>query len=112
MDSRAQGGLDRDLLLFGALAIAGYWLFSKFTSGIGDAASRLSAPIANAYVGWTSGAAPVPQGSAVFPDGSYVPMANLSPNWVGNSLQFSYGGHTWALSAHDASGNYPASLVA
>lgn len=93
-------------LLVGGL-IAAYWLFTKFRAGVNVAVDTIAAPLATAYVGLTSGAAQVPQGSAVFPDGSYVPMSQLSPKWYGSALVFSYKGGNWQLQSQ-VNGNYPA----
>lgn len=95
------------LLVVGAI-IGAYWLWTKVSGGIGAAASALTAPLANAYVDLTSGPAPVPQGSVVFPDGSYIPVAQITPSWQGNALTFVYNGQNWQLQPHDANGNYPA----
>jgi len=97
----------RDLILYGVIAAVGYWLYTKFYAGASAVANVVAQPIANAYVALTSGAAPVPQGSVVFPDGSYLPVANIAPTWYGSALVFTYNGQNWQLQPQ-VNGNYPA----
>ncbi|MHB8414594.1 MAG: hypothetical protein ACYDDA_03815 [Acidiferrobacteraceae bacterium] len=113
MATETMGTMQRDahygnaLLVVGGI-VAAYWIWTKISGGIGAAASALTQPLANAYVGLTSGPAPIPQGSVVFPDGSYVPVSQLSLSWQGNALTTVYNGQNWQLQPHDANGNYPA----
>ena len=103
----------RDIVIYGGLAIAAYFLYRKFSVGINAAANAVAAPIANAWVNLTAPAAPAPQGSVVMPDGSYFDAANLTNmnrRWVGNALEFDSGGSTYAL-APQVNGNYQATRV-
>lgn len=99
----------------GALGL--YYLLKKAIPQIPQAINTaLAAPeqaVANAYVGLTSGAPVVPAGNIVLPDGSLVPVAQLSPyvdSGSGNTM-VAYAGHTYSLQPHDANGNWPATQV-
>ena len=101
----------RDAVVYVGLGIAAIWLYQKFKGGINQAVNAVTQPIANSIVSLTSPPPPTPQGSVIFPDGTYIPVSSIAPNWVGNSLQFQYNGQTFALASHDANGNYPATVV-
>lgn len=98
-----------DLVKWGVIGLGAYLLWQWWQSA-GNVVSAATAPFANWYVNFTT--PPVtPLGNAIFANGTYVPMSMITPNWVGNSLQFTYLGVTYALSSHDANGNYPATPV-
>jgi len=98
----------KDVVIYGGLAVLAYFLYKKFSVGINSAVNTAASGIANAYVGLTSPAAPVPQGSVIMPDGTNFPLASIQPQWQGNALLFSYAGGTYQLQPHNADGNYPA----
>jgi len=98
---------ERDILFWGAVAVGAYWLYSKFSTAAGTAANAIAAPIANAYVNLTSGAAPVAQGNIILPDGTAIPASSVQLTWYGNALTFVYGGSNYQLQPQ-VNGNYPA----
>ncbi len=91
-----------------------YKSFDKFRQGanyvVDAAASAIAAPI----IGVQNLLHETPQvtGSAVFPNGAQVPVKNLQVKASGSGTNFralvTYQGRTYALSPHDANGNYPA----
>ncbi len=112
MSARA---IDTRTILTGAVLIGIAYIvwksLSKVAAVADSAAAAVASPIANAYVSLTSNDPATPTGSVIFPDGSFIAVASIQPTWVGNSLQFVYGGKTYALSSHDANGNYPATVA-
>jgi len=98
----------QEAFIYVGLGIAAIWLYSKFKGGLNAVVDTVTQPLANAYVAATSGAAPVPQGSVIFPDGSFIAVASIQPTWYGNALVFTYNAQNWQLQSHDANGNYPA----
>lgn len=103
----------RDMVIYGGLAIAAYFLYKKFAVSINAAANAIAQPIADGYVALTSPAAPIPQGSVVMPNGQNFAAANLTNmnlRWQGNVLMFDAGGSTYSLSSQ-VGGNYQATRV-
>jgi len=105
-----------DLLLYAALGIGAYFLYTNVLApalGIaGAAANAVAEPVANLYVALTSPASPVPQGSVIMPNGTNFPTANLTNmgiTWAGNILTFTGSdGELYQLSPQSG-GNYVAS---
>lgn len=104
---------NRDIIIYGGLAIAGYFLWKKF-SGVAQAAiAPIVGAIANTYVDLTHTAAQA-TGQLAMPDGSFLPtatMENGTKRWVGNNLLFDLGGTTYSVTSHDANGNYPVTVA-
>lgn len=100
----------KTLLYVGLAAGLAYFIYSVFGK-INSQLNAASAGVANAYVNLTSGPTVSSQltGQILYPDGTpMMPTSQLpsvSPRWVGNSLQFGYGGITYQLSPSDANGN-------
>lgn len=103
-----------ELIMYGGLAIVGYFLYKKYSGVIGSAVDSIAAPIASAYVDFMGSQKPTPQGSVIMPDGSDFPTAeltNLNFGFQGNVAMFTYGGVKYSLSPHDPNGNYVATRV-
>jgi len=101
------------LLLYGGLAALAYYLWTKASGAVGSAISSATAPLANAYVGLTSGpsAQSLLQGQIAMPDGSTLPLSSISSGttWIGNTLTFvsPVDGNTYSLSPQSG-GTYSA----
>lgn len=105
------------VILLGAIGIGGYLLYKYLNKGVNYVEDKT----ANAYTDitdWIAGRHDIQAtiaGAAVFPSGARVPLSNLTvtpfngPN--GFEARITYQGRTYSLSPHDASGNYPATLV-
>ena len=102
------------ILLYGGLAALAYYLWTKTSNAVGSAISSATAPLANAYVGLTSGpsAQSLLTGQIGMPDGSTLPISSITggTQWVGNTLTFvsPTDGNTYSL-APQSGGTYLAS---
>src|ERR1700676_3727809 len=99
----------RDLVIYGGLAVAAYFLYKKFSGAIGTVASVITKPLADAYVSLTTPSV-VPQGLVIMPNGRNFPTSDLSSKgiqWRGNVLFFNSDGAQYSLGSHDPNGNYP-----
>lgn len=93
-----------DLVIVGGIAIAAYLILQKLNSGVASLTNPLSTGAANAFVNLTSGPGAQATGSVRLPDGSSIPMADITITNMSTN-QASYGGSTYTLS-EDANGDY------
>ena len=100
---------NRDLIVYAGIGLGLYLLYRKFSGIVGAAVDTIAAPIAKGVVNFNPLSA---NGMIVFQDGGMIPFGGIATRWNGNNLLFDYGGKTFKLDSHDASGNYPATLIA
>lgn len=105
--------MDEDMKTFlyvGLAAGLAYYLWKTF-GAVNASLNTAAQGVANTYVDWTSGPTVASQitGQILYPDGTVMfpasQLPSVAPHWVGNSLQFSYGGMNYQLSPSDSNGN-------
>jgi hypothetical protein len=104
---------ERDLFFLAILGVVAYFLLSKGTQLLGTATAPISDAIANAWLAATLPANMTVLGGIAFPDGSIISIndVQLRANQQTGAVQFMFAGHLYNLSASDANGNWPATLI-
>lgn len=105
----SDAGLFEALLWIGG-AIAAYFLLQKASGVVSSITAPLVNSAADAYVAMTAGGAAIPSGNIVLPNGTAVPVAQLTPtiNSSGDTT-INYGGATYTvLPGTDDDGNWQA----
>lgn len=107
-----------ELVKWGVIGVAAYLVYQTLkgpANAVNSALDSASQSVADLYVGLTSPALSVPQGSVIMPNGSNFPTANLTSMQFGfdsnNTATFmGSDGNTYQLSPQSG-GNYTATLV-
>lgn len=112
--ARNPSSLGTDVLLIGALAALGYWLWTKSKTAVSSLTAPVVNPIADLYADLTMDTTPAnPQGLMNMPDGSQIAMSSIALTMPSGSnvAQFAYQGNEYYVSSGaDSNGNYTASL--
>lgn len=105
--------LQRDLLLLAIVGMALYYFLGKVKDRVGDMTAPISQAIANAWLAITLPSPMNVLGGIAFGDGTVIDIndVQLRANQQTGAVQFLFGGHIYNLSASDANGNWPATLV-
>jgi hypothetical protein len=110
----------KNLFLLGAVAVGVYFVWkgvNKIPQALSTATDAFAASIAHLWTSvWDPAGVGGTLGNVLFPDGSYVPTAQL-PMKSGNDpngnwgLFTQYQGHIYQLQPSDINGDFPASQV-